>query len=315
MNLLRAFVLILFYYYNPGEQMAWYYVVPDVLLQIQTMVSFYFVLRWLQQPMSANLITAIFTVGVLLHSWMDVYGGWYYMQTYLNNFEVERAQVGDDLAKITSPQDTVFAAHGLPVRKTSAYVLDMSGLNSKLATSYRINLDTALAHVHPKYGVHHFYWNVAETMNRFPYTIRQVYYGITLYNNEPFTLFERVDPGSDAPTHHEALSTERIRVDAQPGSDVWNLNGTTFSLDLNGTNTRSLFFGVEKKADAVPLSIYVHHATGESDTLHMTAVAKQPERFASQVTQTFQVELKPNIQSVDIVASQPIHLLYPIAGR
>ncbi len=147
--------MILYYFYNPIEQMTWYLAMPDFFLLAQTVVSFYFITEAFFIPVFKPYAWSLLFVGAGLFLFFDTYYGRTWMKNYLDYTENERISIGKYIATITNERDTLIAQHGHISRYTKAYVIDMTGLNSKLSTRYKNNIDTVTRIYRPQFIVTH----------------------------------------------------------------------------------------------------------------------------------------------------------------
>jgi hypothetical protein len=179
--------LVLYYFYNPGERMMWYYAMPDLFLIAQTVISFKREVRLSLKPF---VIYFSFLAASLL-LFYDVYGGRKWVKEYLTAVEKERIYVGKYLQSITTEKDTVLASHGHIARYTPAYVIDMTGLNSKFPAEHKNNLVVVASKTNPAFAVSHGTALFIHTMDSLGYSLVKSYYDINEYYWACWRIFSR----------------------------------------------------------------------------------------------------------------------------
>ena len=187
-------VMVLFYFYNPGEQMTWYYVLPDLLLLTQLVVSANFFIQFI--PYSpVRISTALISLCFFL-SWtgVDLLGGKYWMETYLERVERERLEIGKYVGTMVGKNDSIMSNHGLPVRHVKGYVIDMSGLNSKFAASFQIDPEQLFKSHHPQWAISHNSVPYAALMSQNGYAPVRLFYDVTEYAFPQWCLYRKLKP-------------------------------------------------------------------------------------------------------------------------
>ena len=183
--------LVLYYFYNPFERMTWYYAMPDLFLIAQTAISFNVViLREARLSFQPFIIYCSFIAASLLLLY-DAYGGRAWLKAYLTTVEQERIDIGKYLKSITTEKDTVLVAHGHIARYTPAYVIDMTGLNSKYPTRYKNNLAIVAANTKPAFAVSHGTDYFIRTLDSLGYSLTKSWYDIDEYYWPVWRLFSR----------------------------------------------------------------------------------------------------------------------------
>jgi hypothetical protein len=185
--------MVLYYFYNPGERMMWYYALPDILLLLQLVLSLSFLLRMIDHVWIRSGTTFVTGFALFLFLFPDVYGGKWWLDEYLNTVEYERATIGRYIEQRVPDHDTVMVWHGLPGRYTKGYVLDMSGLNSKLVTKYERNSAQILKEFRPNYTVNHQFYDYTEVVKHPPYSLDTMFYDITAYGHPSWQIYKRLD--------------------------------------------------------------------------------------------------------------------------
>lgn len=272
-------VMALYYVYNPAEKMLWYYVLPETLLLLQAMYA----LAGLGKRLPARLAFPAFLVGLavpalffLTHTlnevrWFRLYERW---------VEVERVAVGRDLGARMAPGDTLMAGHGLISAFTPGYVIDITGLNSKLATSYQLDLLRMLRERRPQWVAIHGWEGLMRTFPELPYDADTAYYDITLHRYSAWRVWHRMPDG--APQRYwEAVSPAAISGDQladEPGLGYHRILSHRLQLawDSLPAGTDGLDMGIYRRKQ--PYTLTVRQFIGDS-VVQTTAlpVAAMPE--------------------------------------
>lgn len=188
--------LVLYYFYNPQERMTWYYAMPDFFLLAQTAISFYFISEEYFIPKFKPYVWGLLFTGAGLFLFCDTYYGRIWMKNYLDYTENERITIGKYIATITTEKDTLIAQHGHISRYTKAYVIDMTGLNSKLSTQYKNNIDSVTKKFRPHFIVTHGLEGFLSMMDSNNYVPVKSFYDICENGWPAWRIFKR-NPGME----------------------------------------------------------------------------------------------------------------------
>ena len=185
----------LYYSYNPVERMTWYYAMPELLLFLQLTVSVGLLVGLLtddemrQKAIGYSLLFAALSIAAAPMTM----GEKHWMDRYKRTVEVERLEIGRYLSELPEG-DTLVAAHGHFGAYFPGYVLDLSGLNSKLATDFQRNTDSILSTFHPRYFIHHASeGNANDALNNNYHPVKQ-WTAIEEYGYPKWVLYERAHP-------------------------------------------------------------------------------------------------------------------------
>lgn len=244
-----AATMVLYYFYNPGERMMWYYALPDVLMLLQLVMSLAFLIRlvdhfWLRT--GTSLVTGI---GLFMFIFPDVLGGKYWLDDYLGAVEYERNQIGVYIGKKVQPGDTVMTWHGLTGRYVKdGYVMDMSGLNSKLVTEYKRDIPTLTEKFRPNWAINTRYDDYTLVFQKPPYSLDTVFYDVTAYGYPEWLVYKRMPPGA---LHEFPILLGPSNVWSGEFTTVTNVNrvkGENVQLAFKDENAplTGITFGVEK---------------------------------------------------------------------
>lgn len=184
--------MALFYFYNPGERMAWYYVVPEILMMLQLVVSVVFLVENFMPAWSFWVNSLIMGTAFLL-MWTHQVNEVKWFRQYEHHVEDERYRLGKYIAEKVAPTDTLLAGHGLLAAWSKGYVVDMTGLNSRLALKYEANHRVIFDSLRPQWVVNHslvhFWWDA----RRFGYEEDTAAYDVNIDGYPTWRLWKRVD--------------------------------------------------------------------------------------------------------------------------
>ncbi|MBP6721832.1 MAG: hypothetical protein KA239_05895 [Bacteroidia bacterium] len=187
-----AFVatLLLYYFYNPGERMVWYYVLPEGLMLLQLAVG----LQWLFGSLKGNgrLLGVGGVIGcLLLFTSTFMVGDIAYTRNYEDVVEGERLRIGDYLAAHVTENQSLQSGHGLISRKVKGYVVDETGLNFRVDTTMKQRNKALWEKYRPDWVVMHgFSWEV-DKLNSYPYVLDTSFFDIALYGYPAWRIFRR----------------------------------------------------------------------------------------------------------------------------
>ena len=188
-----AGTMALFYFYNPVERMSWYYAMPELLLYAQLLLS----VVWLSVEFAKNQKVALASF-MLMFAALSINsvplssGEKVWTDKYMGIVEVERLEIGEFIANI-SGSDTLVSAHGHFGANYSGYVLDLSGLNSKLATDFELNADSILSTFRPQYFIQHANATNVAVAKENGYTVVKEWSRIEEYGYPKWVLWTRND--------------------------------------------------------------------------------------------------------------------------
>jgi len=185
-------IMLLYYFYNPNERMLWYYSLPDILLVSQCVLSSIWLVA--QTKDWKRYVLPLCTILCwVLYLKPDTDGGRQWLVPYMDRVERERYEIGQHIAKGASSGDTLMAWHGLIGRPFPGYVIDGTGLNSKLALDYELNINAMLAGLKPDQGIHQGEQVIHESFSQNNYEIRDMFGDITLTGQLPWVLWKKKD--------------------------------------------------------------------------------------------------------------------------
>jgi hypothetical protein len=183
-------VLALYYVYNPNERMMWYYSLPDILLTGQCLLS----LAWLgSQAFNSGAFTLPYASACLAILFLkpSVDGGRKWLEQHALRIEEERTQLGLKVASLADDSDTLLAWHGLISRPFPGFVLDGTGLNSKMAVAFALDCGRMVEGVNSDFGVHHGHQELLDCFGDRGYAIRLMSGDIALDGNPVWVVWQR----------------------------------------------------------------------------------------------------------------------------
>jgi hypothetical protein len=141
--------LVLYYFYNPGEQMPWYYAMIDLFLTAQCVLSIFLALSYLLTSHRLKYAGFLALAGYSVVIWPELTTRIEAHAHHFNIIESERIAVGRWIHEASQAEDVVLTGHGHVARECRRYVIDFSGLNSVLATDLGRDIEHIVKHAQP----------------------------------------------------------------------------------------------------------------------------------------------------------------------
>jgi hypothetical protein len=184
-------IMVMYYYYNPNERMIWYYSLPYFLLMAQVVFSSVY---WLSKGVLKRfpILAAIPLLVVSVPVFQNVNNALTYQNFYTERVERERFMIGNYLGNLSTPQDTLMSSHGLVGWKYKGYVMDLSGLNSKLVTNYKRNVDSLIHDYKPDYIINHAWPIDLNIYGKYGFGIDTIFADVTLLDYPYWAIMKRV---------------------------------------------------------------------------------------------------------------------------
>lgn len=189
--------LILYYFYNPGERMLWYYAMPELLLYTQLAVSLVVIFKLILRnhefmlAHAGKLAFIIASLAVLITGSSYTAGEKNWLDRYVPTVEGERMAIGEYIASMSQPTDTLLASHGYFGANFKGFVIDGSGLNSQLVTSYQKENKELIRTFMPQYFVGHGQAYIMAQMDLLEYELVDSWHAINRYEYSSWVLFKR----------------------------------------------------------------------------------------------------------------------------
>ncbi|MBI5473387.1 MAG: hypothetical protein HY961_13665 [Ignavibacteriae bacterium] len=303
--------LLLYYIYNPGERMGWYYVVPLFLTAVQAILLFHeFIVKRFHR--------LAFLFGVLV---LAAYSIFYFprLQRFVQRhtfnthlIEEERMAIGDWVKNHSQPSDTLLTGFGHVAQRAGLYTIDYSGLNSKIATDLGLDISAIIRRCSPQ-------WIVMDTLlsrtdaAASRYRLRRSFFNLALLGRHTWRVYER-DVHATA-TSERSLSGDMIGGDAQlsplKGGGV-AVEGTRIALTRLSqfADADTIVFGCTKLSSEQLLVL--HACTTKGDTIDVRRVSvemQEPNSFVEGYTQECRI---PLTSGVDVLYVEVVH---PQGGR
>lgn len=197
--------MLLYYLYNPGERMQWYYVLPEGLMLMTLAAG----LQWLgdRMPGQGRLVVAGLVVGAAgMFTWTNLWGEMMWADTFRSVVEGERKAIGKYLETKVPEGDTLHASHGLIGWPIDGYVLDETGLNFKKDTTSKHRNEAFWARYRSNWvAMHGHNWEV-DKLNAYPYALDTSFFEICTYGLPAWRIFKRT------PTIDESSGTYFINA-------------------------------------------------------------------------------------------------------
>lgn len=187
-------LLTLYYFYNPGEKMSWYYALPEFLLLFQIVYSIYYFSKEYLKPARQSWILLFIYCGFSSFVWLDVYGGVIWSKNTAGVLEDERKKLGEMIGEMSNQNETLLSSHGFLSRPFKGKVLDLSGLNSKEMTNYKRDAEKIIHDFAPDYIVDHAHPAYVDIYNRSNYFLLGIYRDVTISGSLPWLLLKRAYP-------------------------------------------------------------------------------------------------------------------------
>lgn len=144
--------LALFYFYNPREQMPWYYTLPDLFLVTQALLTLHLALSRFPARLTTFASVALLA-GYALALWPDMSARIRAHGRHFDVIENERIAVGHWIYENSKSGDGVLCGYGHIARECHRYVIDYSGLNSRSVIDLRLDTPGLTRHFKPEWVV------------------------------------------------------------------------------------------------------------------------------------------------------------------
>ena len=246
--------------------MIWYYALPEFLMVFQIGLSIYHLSTLINHRL---LALGIFSLGIGVFSFISkgqVFREFRYSNIRLQEVELERMQVGEYLANSATENDTLLAGHGLIARKFPGYVIDYTGLNSRLATDFRLDNDSILKTLHPHWYVTHGgswpFWQA----RHYGYHLKKSFYELTIHGGGTWRAMRRNEAGQEnwVPRHLSKKYISLKEGEFKQNKGLLRAIGREFSFSPPDTfsSPAKFIMGVYRKD--IPIMLYYQCVSGDS---------------------------------------------------
>ncbi|MEM1000743.1 MAG: hypothetical protein AAGN35_27055 [Bacteroidota bacterium] len=254
-------VLLLYFVYNPGERMLWYYVLPEALLLLQFAISGGTLLRELPRPWNWGIGGALLLVGISL-SLTPARVESRDFRRDIGIVDGERGRIGAYLKDRVRADETVLAAHGLTIRPVRGYVMDATGLNWKPAVDYRLRHPEMIRDRQPDWIVDTGWPAVIRAANEGNYRLDTAFYDITLRDGTTNLIWQRV-PASQGETWVRLPASAVTEGRWVPGRYLGGVRGESIRLDLAVIRPGAeVYLGVHRRE--APYELQLRWTAGDS---------------------------------------------------
>jgi hypothetical protein len=210
-GLSAAAYLLLYYFYNPGERMGWYYALPEFLISLQVIVIIIKLGERFQiKHKSAALITIFISLSIFSLSIVLRHIDW--TTNYLRIIETERMAVGTWIQEHSNPGDTLLAGHGHIARNSGLYTIDFTGINSKIATDYKLDFARLVKIFRPRWIVKQGLLD-ENIQNGEGYNLKRSFFNNSILHYAPMRIYERTN--ADDRTTEYPMNQNMIQTDGK----------------------------------------------------------------------------------------------------
>jgi hypothetical protein len=299
-------ILILYYFYNPSERMLWYYSLPDFFMLAQVLFSFvYFTTKKFFREFT--LLTALPVLYYMVPVMQNSNNALIYHNFYTERVERERYRIGDYMGEISTPGDTLMSRHGLVGWKFKGYVMDLSGLNSKLVTRYKRNTDSLIQDYRPHYIIDHCWMDQLNNYGKHGFEIKELFADISLLDYPAWALMQRtktgkrsylkVEPGNCHHTYEMAADAQVVHFH----SDSLYLTLPEVPVQMN-----KLWTGVKREEEAFSMNITLYH---DSLIIYQSniVVEKNSNEFTSKYVKGIYIPLMAATTQADAISIKPVN--------
>lgn len=306
----------LYYIYNPGERMMWYYCLPDLLLLLQLGVSAVRVFQLFPKITGLSLFSIVM-IGFLVLNWNKMLKEVTYYEQMTGRVERERTRIGEYIETVTTENDSIASGHGLISRKAKGYVIDMVGLNNALATQYELRLDYVVKDLHPKWVIMHAYYDVIDLMSVEGYRLNHTFYDIALNWYPAFRLFERIDPPGNREWVHP-LQPDRLSGDGEVKqvSSILHVRGKNIEMRPSKEDSlgQVLKFGVKLTDQAQMFNLKIFYGDSLMDQIGTGVGPLTPERSQTEEFTWYRPNYRLNhkMTRIEISSKEELVLLDPV---
>ena len=304
-----AAYLLLYYVYNPAERMGWYYVLPAFVLGIQCIVLlFESLLKRVERYAIIIGITGIVCYVTLY--WPRVESQVQRYAFSLNLVENERQAVGQWIREHSVPTDTLLTGYGHVAERAGLYTIDYSGLNSKVATDFKLDVPRIAGLIDPRWIVLDTLLTDREGMCE-RYELRRSYFNLASLGKETWRIYERRPErvhGQDRELTKSMVDSTAHVVSLRGGGI--SCTGNVLSLTRFGepVHARSFVVGLTRRAVDLVVSVSFALPDGRECSRHTATISKQDTKsFVDGYTMEWQIPLSVDdgISSLTIAVMEP----------
>jgi hypothetical protein len=219
----------------------------------------------------------------------------------MRRIESERMAVGAWIREHSDPGDRLLAAHGHIAREAGLYTIDYSGLNSRIAADYRLDVEQIITHVHPEWVVLNAVMDRRLQAEQ-GYQLRKSFYNITGMWVLPWRVYQR---SGSVDTVAVSAPQKLVRTDGRKKiiNGVVKVSGARITIEVpNDITPLALTAGLER--DTEPAIVTVSVYTSDQALLKeitLTLAAQDPDNPAEGYHDELAISLEPGQEVAWIV--------------
>lgn len=291
-------VIGLYCVYNPGERMAWYYTLPQILLILGGVAMLLSVPRLFSftRPKIFEIAACVVLLSTLPFNIRFTRNMVWGMASWIRLVEPERMEVGKWIHRNADPSDRLFTGHGHIARYSGLYVYDYSGLNSPVVTDLIKKGISPLAQLQPEWAVTH---GVLDTTSQrmLGYRLVTSFYNVSLAGYPAWRVWGKSSADEQNTTITYQLDMHDIVADGNTGlakEGATHISGSHIKLTftISDTVAETLVFGVRKANQPFTLALTVSQPGSKAEYLSSVIVAAQDQAdLVNGLTQSCQIPL------------------------
>ncbi|MFI5251103.1 MAG: hypothetical protein ACHQQQ_01615 [Bacteroidota bacterium] len=235
--------LLLYYFYNPGERMGWYYAIPEFLMSLQMIViairlAHTFMIRWKRSALIIIFMALLIISSAVVNKFIQR------TLNYLTVIESQRIAIGDWIHDHSNPNDTLMAGHGHIARNSGLYTIDFTGINSTIVTDYKLDFGKLVNNFKPRWIVQEGFLD-AKLERTAGYTLRNSFYNTAVLSYPPVRVYEKLS-GTNFTAEHPitpAMVTTNGKYEMR-ANGLFIIDGTRISFKNIDPNIHLIKFEV-----------------------------------------------------------------------
>ncbi|MBF0406738.1 MAG: hypothetical protein HQM10_05270 [Candidatus Riflebacteria bacterium] len=265
--------LALYCFYNPHEQMSWYYAFPELLINIQILLLAFQLFKklfkeqkFLPQFLLISTLTVFQIPFVLDQSYIRL--------CLLENSITELISIGRFVRNNSHHKDKLMTGHGFIARESERYCIDYSGLNSREATNLQLNTEKIAEKHKPEWITFLGFIPHSLQINE-GYELIKTSYEVTQFGAQPYRIYQKSASckGITESIPINSLSCREGFMKNQDGVIICETSSLEINLQLNDfiknisknkdMYIESILFGVEKKIENISISAETINSSGQ----------------------------------------------------
>jgi hypothetical protein len=298
-------ILTLYYFYNPSERMLWYYSLPDFFMLAQVLFSLvYFTSKKFFREFI--LLTALPVLFYMVSVMQNSNNALIYHNFYTERVERERYRIGDYMGEISNPGDTLMSRHGLVGWRFKGYVIDLSGLNSKLVTRYKRNTDSLINDFRPHYIIDHCWIDQLNNYGKHGFEIKEIFADVNLLDYPAWAVMKRTEKGKRSYIKLEANNCQHT-YEMAAESQVLHFHSDSLYLTLPQVPVQmnKLWTGIKREEEPYSVNITLYN---DSLIIYQSniKVEKTSNEFTSKYVKGIEIPLIAAATQADAISIKPV---------